>query len=131
MIKNVLIVTAILVCLFAAWIYSEKKSVQAVRPPKGGTNLVAFLQARPQPNQIRSFVHNGKVHVEVIGKPIVSPLSLPSGPPAYIFDETGSLVDWSRDLGNNPSFTRKWGNFSNATPISAEEAKQLVKARAR
>ena len=131
MTKKVTIVAAILGCLLAAWIYSEKKSAQAVRPPTGGTNLVAFLEARPQPNQIRSFVYNGKVHVEIIGKPSISPLSLPSGSPAYIFDETGALVDWSRDLGDNPSFLRKWGGFSNATPISAEEAKQLVKAHER
>jgi len=131
MTKKIAIVAVLLLCLLGAWIYSEKKGAQAVRPPAGGTNLVAFLEARPQPNQIRSFVHNEKVHVEVIGKPTISPLSVPSGSPAYIFDETGALVDWSRDLGDNPSFVRKWGGFSNATPISAEEAKQLVKAHER
>lgn len=128
MTKKIAIVAALLVCLLAAWIYSEKKSAKAVRPPVGVTNLVAFLEARPQPSKIRKFVHNGKMHVEVVGKPDTSPLSLPSGSPAYIFDETGALVDWTSDLGDAPAFVSKWGGLSNATFISVEEAKQLVKA---
>jgi hypothetical protein len=128
--KTTVIVAASLVCIVAAWIYAENKSANAVRPPKGVTNLVAFLQERPQVNQIRKFVHNGKLHVEVIGKASLSALTLPSGSPAYIFDETGALVDWCGDLGDNSSFVKKWGGFTNASQLSAEEAKQLVKERA-
>src|SRR5437870_12907163 len=102
MTKNIAIIAAVFVCLLAAWIYSEKKSAKAVRPPAGVTNLVAFLEARPQPSKICKFVHKGRVHVEVVGKLIISPLSVPSGPPVYIFDETGALVDWTGDLGDNP-----------------------------
>jgi hypothetical protein len=128
MIKKVTIATALLVCLLAFWIYSERKSASAVRPPEGATNLAAFLAARPQPIQIRRFTHDGKMRVEVVGKPVASLLSLPSGPPAYIFNESGILVDWTSDLGDNPSFIAKWGGLSNAISISVEEAKQLVKA---
>lgn len=126
--KNVAIVAAVLACLLGVWIYSEKKGASAVRPPEGATNLVAFLEARPQPRQIRKFIHDGKTYIEVIGKPVTSLLSLPSGPPAYIFNENGALVDWSRDVGDNPLFANKWGGFSNATSLSVEEAKQLVRA---
>lgn len=127
MTKKIAIVAALLVCLLlAVWVYSERKGASAVRPPVGGTNLIAFLEARPQPSQIRRFVHEGQMHIEVVGKPVASLLSLPSGPPVYIFDERGALVDWSRDLGDSPSFVHKWGGFSNATAITIEEAKQLV-----
>ena len=129
--KSVAIIATLLVCLFSVWVYSEKKSASEVRPPEGATNLVAFLEERPRPVQIRRFVHDGKTHIEVVGEPATSLLSLPSGPPAYIFDERGALVDWCRDLGDQSSFVKKWGSFSNATPINAEEAKQLVKARER
>ena len=125
--KGIVIATAVLVCLFAAWIYEENRRADAVRPPEGVTNLITFLAARPQPSRIRKFVHNGQVYVEVLGKPIMSPLSVPSGPPSYIFDETGALVDWAADRGENPSFVSKWGSFSNAIFISVEEAKQLFK----
>jgi hypothetical protein len=126
--NKVAILAALFACLLGVWIYSEKKGARAVRPPEGSTNLVAFLEARP-PSQIRKFIHEGNAYIEVIGKPVTSLLSLPSGPPAYIFNENGALVDWSRDIGDDPSFVSRWGGFSNATSISIEEAKQLVKAR--
>jgi Rieske Fe-S protein len=126
-IKTITIVAAVLVCLLAAWINAKKKAATAVRPTVGATNLVAFLETQAQTNQIRSFIHNGKVYVMVIGKPSLSPLSVPSGSPAYIFDETGAFVDWCRDLGDAPTFVKKWGSFNNATQISVEQAKQLVK----
>lgn len=127
MTKKLTAAMAILGCLAIACLYSEKKSAQMARPPLGATNLPAFLEARPDWNQIRGFVHQGKPHLQVVGNPILLPLSPPSGPPAYIFDETGALVDWCRDLGDNPSFARRWSNFSNAVPVSAEEAKKLLK----
>jgi hypothetical protein len=129
--KGGIVVAGFLICLVALWIYAEKRNAEAVRPPAGLTSLPAFLNARPQTDKIRRFVHDGKVYLEVIGEPYKGPLSLASGPPVYVFDETGKLVDWSRDIGDAPSFLDKWGNFSNGTFISAEEARQLVKAQDR
>lgn len=126
MTKKAVIAGALLVCLLAVWIYTEKRIANELRPPEGVTNLVAFLEARPQPSKIRKFPHNGKTHIELIGKPVTSLTSLPSGPPAYVFDETGVLVDWTADRGDTPSFVRKWGSLSNATFITIEEAKQLT-----
>lgn len=126
MIKKVGIAAGLLLCVFAAWIYSEKKAGEAARPPAGVTTLAAFLDARPQVSLIRRFHHDGKLHVKVIGKTYGSPLCLPSSPPAYVFDEQGHLVDWVQDSGDAPGFVDKWGGFSNATVITAEEARQLM-----
>ena len=128
MIKNIAIIGVVVVCLLAAWIHSEQKRAEAVNPATGATNFVAFLAARPQFTEIRKFTFNEKAHLEIIGRPYISALSVPSGPPVYIFNESGALVDWCRDIGDQPSFVAKWGGFSNATPVSVEEAKQLVKA---
>src|SRR4051794_20209784 len=127
--KRLIIFVAVIVFMIAAWVCAGKKKAKTGFPPAGGKKLIGFLEARPPTESVCKFVHNGTGYVQVIGKPNVSPLSLPSGPPVYIFDETGVLVDWSRDIGDSPSFTRKWGGFSNATPISVEEAKRLLKPR--
>jgi hypothetical protein len=105
--QEIIFSAILLVFLIGAWIYSEKKGAEAVRPPAGGTNLVAFLEARPKFIQIRKFVHDGKVYLEVAGQAKPSSLSLPSGPPACIFDETGAMVGWSGDLGDDSSFEKK------------------------
>ena len=123
---NVVLGVILVVCLVAACFYSERKSAAIVRPPPGATNLVAFLELQSQPYEICKFVYSGKTHLEVIGKPVILLFSPPSGPPAYIFDENGRIVDWCRDIGDNPSFIKKWGDFSNAVPITRDEAKQLV-----
>jgi hypothetical protein len=127
MLKKMASVVALVVCLLAAWIYEEHRRADSVRPSAGATNLMAFLERHPQPNKIRKFIQNGKVHVEVLGKPIMSPLSVPSGPPAYIFDDTGALVDWAADRGENSRYVSKWGSLSNATFITIDEARRLAK----
>lgn len=119
--KTVLVVAAC-VCLFAAWIWAEHRHAVALRPPQGATNLAAFLQARPESGPISRFVHAGNAHIKVVGRPGGTGLSLPSGPPVYIFDTSGRLVDWCGDLGDNEEFLRKWGGFSNATALAADEA---------
>lgn len=125
--KTIVILAAVIVCWLIAFVYRAKKVGDSLAPPQGATNLTSFVQLRPQYIEIRKFVLNGRLHLEVIGKPIVSRLSLPSGSPVYIFDETGTLVDWAADSGDAPSFVAKWGSFSNATSINLEDAKKLMK----
>ena len=127
MLKKAIILGALFVCLFVLWFCMESKHSAAVRPPANATNFIGFLQFQPQPAKIRKFAHAEKTYVEVLGDAHTSLLSLPSGPPAYIFDETGLLVDWTADRGDAPTFVNKWGSFSNANFISVEEAKQLLK----
>jgi hypothetical protein len=35
-------------------------------------------------------------------------LALPSGAAAYVFDESGLMVAWSRDTGDDGRFRRNW-----------------------
>lgn len=50
--------------------------------------------------------------------------AVPSGPPAYVFDSKGQLVDWSLDTGEDPEFFRKWSKGWSES--SLEELKGLV-----
>lgn len=126
--KITLVSAALLVCLVAVWVHSEVKLARAVRPPEGVTNLVAFLELRPQVIEVRKFHQDSKLYIEVVARVDAPLLALPSGPPAYVFDESGALVDWCGDLGDSPSFEHvKWAGINNASVISREEAKQLVK----
>ncbi|MBI3922523.1 MAG: hypothetical protein HY318_13960 [Armatimonadetes bacterium] len=47
--------------------------------------------------------------------PLVSWGNVPSGPPMYIFDSQGHLVDYTLDVGDDPRFADKWihGTTSN------------------
>lgn len=119
-------VAALLVCIVAVWAYSEWRYTQDTQPPQNAKTLSAFLDARSQQGTIRRFVHNDKIYIVVVGNPALGHLVFPSGPPAYIFDERGALVDWCYDLGDNTAFVRKWGDFRDSSIISKEAARQLV-----
>ena len=112
--------------LFAVWIASEKSRVKRVRPPAGATNLVKFLQARPEALKIRKFTNEDKTYIEVLGYPTRPGLSLPSGPPSYVFNESGILVDWASDRGEASAFVKKWGSLSEGIFISVEEARRMM-----
>lgn len=58
--------------------------------------------------QLTSIADNSQ-YWYVIGTFDTSLLTLPSGPPAWVFEiENGNLVDFSRDTGDNPTFLARW-----------------------
>jgi hypothetical protein len=121
-----LIIALFILCLAAVWIRSEARYSRAIRPPAGATNIVLFLKSRPDSTRPLLFTNEGRVYLE-ISRPISNPgLALPSGPPAYIFDSSGDLVDWTPDLGDDPKFHSKWSGLTNATAITFGEAKELI-----
>lgn len=130
-IREILIVGAVFIGLFLFWMFDETRSRKAVIPPEGLTNLVSFLEGRTNVARVRQFTKDGRGYVEVFGHYPPSVLKLRSGPPTYVFDESGAMVDWTADRGDAPSFVSRWGNLSNATFITIEDAKQLVKTNGR
>lgn len=111
------------VCLALVWVRGEIRHAQAVRPPPGATNLNAFLQTGPKVARIQRFTVGDRSYIEVVGRPPLIGLSLPSGPPAYVFDESGTLLDWAGDTGEATHFNEKWRGRSNLVPLTVEEAK--------
>jgi hypothetical protein len=126
MFKNIAIIGVLVIMFLSAFVYEENRRAVAARPPEEGANLITFLEARPNSSGVRKFVHNNKVYIEVLGEVGVFFLSVPSGPPAYIFDETGLLVDWTGDRGDDAAYKSKWGSLGNGMFISIEDAKQII-----
>jgi len=126
MIKSVAVAVVGLLCFVFIWFCTESRSRRAVRPPEGATNLTAFLLLRPDFDKIQKFTNSHGTYLEILGRAQKRWLSLPSGPPVYVFDESGTLVDWAADLGEASEFNHKWGSLTNATPITVENAKALV-----
>ena len=60
--------------------------------------------------------------------PIRAPLALPSGPPIYVFDSKGMMVDWTLDSGESPRFKKAWGSCT-AERISVEALDEIMPPR--
>jgi|GEM_PF-2553292 len=131
--KIVILLGILLVSFFAVSSYAYKQEVKELRLPPD-TNLIKYLEERPNAYVVLKFVSDGKDYVYVVGRySSWQMISLPSGPPAYIFDERGNLVDWTPDTGD-VSFGKDWGNRNHpwgspdkAVRITVDEARQLIK----
>ena len=86
---------------------TEYVSYQRVNPTGRISNLNEYLAWRPSAERFAQVNINGKPHVIAYG-PLSSWLLLSSGPSACVFDDTGRLVDWSSDIGDDPQFDAKW-----------------------
>lgn len=115
------------VLLFAAFIYYETLGVKAVKPPPGLTNLIAFTEVM-QTRELHSFTFQGRTHFVATGNPKDS-IWIVSGPPAYVFDENGFLVDWTRETGDDPAFAERWGRFHAKKKTTKAEADAFLQSR--
>lgn len=51
-------------------------------------------------------VKSGEVLL-IVGK-LPSKMTLPSGPPHYIYKKDGLLLDWTHDIGDDRNFRERW-----------------------
>ena len=88
-----------------------------IAPPRKDIDLDTFLSEGPAPFRIERFLKEGQTNTVVTGKvpdTWASWIILPSGPPAYIFDESGKLIGFVSDTGEN-AWLRTW--LSGAVPL--------------
>lgn len=99
----------VVLLLSVAHFWHTRSVYDGLIPPAPGaemSDMGAFVSAMPRPSAAFSLQINGKLYIELVG-PTPSALVLPSGPPAYVFDD-GQLVEWTSDLGDDPDFASRW-----------------------
>jgi hypothetical protein len=91
---------------FAAIVAYDLWAMRRSVPPGSVTTIEAFFDWQPGTHRAVQRYVDGKEHLVIFG-----PLAglLPSGPPAYVFDESGRLIDWVQDSGDNSEFQNRWG----------------------
>ena len=76
--------------------------------PQGET-LADVLEVQPHPRQIVVFGHKERDHLWLEGPMWLIPGT--SGPPVYIIDDQGKLVDWTFDVGDDEEFKERFGGL--------------------
>ena len=93
--------------VFAIWFATRLAYVETIHPSAMGITMTELGEQIGMPENLRPHSHNGSSYTLWSGP--VKAIFLPSGPPVYVFDSAGLLVDWSRDSGDDPEFREKWG----------------------
>lgn len=102
-----LVVLLIFGALVGTFINSELARARAANPVGKFTNVGEFLaQGRPATRVTKVQVKTKTYWVAYT--PIESGWSVPSGPAAYVFDQSGTLIDWTGDSGDDDTFAARW-----------------------
>ncbi|QDU07718.1 hypothetical protein [Gimesia aquarii] len=71
------------------------------------TNVSEYLAQERPPSYITKINKQGTTFFIAYSSMDEVGLALPSGPAAYVFDETGKLIQWSSDIGEDPQFQQQ------------------------
>lgn len=123
--RSYVTIVLVLLILFIGWVSLETRNYRRIAPGENAQHLEEFLKSMPPVESIYSRQSGGTTYLEVVGT--LPPLpSLPSGPPTYIFDSTGSLIDWTSDYGEDPAFRRRWPLGVTRRRLTPSEALELI-----
>jgi hypothetical protein len=126
LLRKIIVNLLVLASLVAGWLLWVILWAGSIKP--GGSTLAEHLAQRPKPERSRAAIVNGKQYLFLDGPWEMFPC-FPSGPPAYVFDRDGNLVDWTPIRGDSPNFDLRWPEyFGNAREVSAEELAEWSKA---
>ncbi len=99
--------------------------INKMTPPPTITNITAFDKAMNDGTYTYwTFIRNGNTYYEA--QKFLPFWTLPSGPSSYVFDDAGTLKDWTHDSGDSPNWNRKWGR-PKRSPIGFGAIKSQLK----
>ena len=106
---EILIIIAVVALLPTYWIGSEVYYACQISP-HGIATVSDFFKQFGEPKSIYTVKQGEKYYYEFVGflPPPKLLGALPSGPPAYVFDQQGHFVNWCSDIGDNDVFHQQW-----------------------
>jgi hypothetical protein len=125
--KRLIAMLLVIAALAAVGLALDHYQRNKVALPSGVVTLAEFAIRMPTPEKVIAFEKDGSSYFEVIGRPRPSFPTVPSGPPAYIFDSTGHISYWTIDVGDSPQYWKNWQNRSRGREVSMGEALESVR----
>ena len=108
-------------------------------PSSPGIHISDFAREKAAPQAIVPFEKNGRTYFGWIAElSTLDTITVVSGPAVYVFDEFGTMVDYTIDVGDDPSFKDNWEplmtrfydkeNYISLEEVEARIAKTLTPA---
>ena len=123
--RKIEITVAVLIVVLPAccWLISEIRWAHINNPEGKFTNVAEYITHGRQPSRVTKVQKQDKTFFIAFG-PLDIWLALPSGPAAYVFDESGRMIQWSEDPGDDSEFQKLWPHQQQKSS-SIEELKQI------
>jgi hypothetical protein len=102
--------TIAVMCMLPVAYVVAAAAYQSGLAPAPDVKTYAQLKAQGVPLTRAVRVTNPPKHFIVFGNAAL--WTLPSGPPAYLFDESGRLVDFTCDVGDSATFQNEYNVYS-------------------
>lgn len=104
------------------YLFYENRINAKLEPPKANCTLVELAKHVAPPNHLAEVKQNGQQRLVWVGT--VPRYTLRSGPPCYVFDQRGRLIDWVAETGEGSELDEIVIDAYNGSTLTLEEAKQ-------
>ena len=121
---DVIVIAAIVGVPTCAWIASEVRWARLNAPEGKFSTLREFLNSPRPPERLARIQTDAGTYYIGYGSMNGAWLAVPSGPPAYVFDQTGALVYYSTAIGDDSRFHERWPGKSQQE-LSTEESQTM------
>jgi hypothetical protein len=121
--------TAAIAIPLALVLWREHQAALAAEPPRPRCTLSELAKKVAKPERLAVISHSGAERLIWIGR--VPRFSLASGPPCYIFDKSGLLIDWCSNTGEGWWADSLLGEARAAPGISLDEAARWCRRQTR
>jgi hypothetical protein len=118
-------VILVLLALLAAYVAVEQFGRSRARPPESVKTFDTYMAWQTTHRYARQLERDGQRFILLAGP---NAGLLPSGPPTYVFDSAGQLIDWTSDSGDDSRFQKEWLNNRDVRTISIDEARAKLTA---
>lgn len=123
--KSIIILFCILAFIVII-VLEENRVYKSIALPNSTLTLSQFVQKYKKIDKVSiCSSQDGNTHILIQGHMVFSFLAIHSGPPLFVFDKCGKLLDWTSDSGDDPVFSNAW-DFKLSTKVSIKEALRLT-----
>lgn len=106
--------------VFVVFLLHEYHVSRRIEPPTADCTVVELARKVSPPQRVAVVTQNGLERLVWIGH--VPALTIRSGPPCYVFDERGRLIDWCSETGEGWRSENLVAAAFEARPMSLEDA---------
>jgi hypothetical protein len=128
--KRGLKTTSGIAVLLLGYVALIRFDIWSTNPGKNGRTLDGFLASMPKPQKVELINTATQSFVFVTGVyPRFWWITVPSGPPCYVFATNGVLIEWTSDIGDDDAFMKRWPFSLPRQPMKVDELPGISSAQ--